>query len=385
MRRAFKFRLYPSSNQARELGIMVETHRRLYNAALEQRKLAYEMRGISLNYYAQANQLKDLRADDPYQAHTNFSSEQATLRRLDTSYQNFFRRCKQGSRAPGFPRFKGRDHFDSVTFPTYGDGIRLKDNRLRVQYVGTIRTKVHRAVEGTVKTASLKREADKWFVVLSCDLGDVIVPPSTLPAGGIDVGLEAFLTTSDGQRIENPRYLKAEIPQLRRLQRATSRKKRGGRNRRKASRRVRVLHARIRNLRHEHHHQTALFLIRLYGLIGVESLNVSNMLKNHSLARAISDAGWSGFVNVLRCKAERAGAEIVTVNPAGTSQECSGCGVDVPKKLAERWHTCPHCGLSLHRDENAARNILARALLARTGPTDLKSNPALVREAVCFS
>ena len=385
MRRAFKFRLYPSSNQARELGIMVETHRRLYNAALEQRKLAYETRGISPNYYAQANQLKDLRADDPYQARTNFSSEQATLRRLDTSYQNFFRRCKQGSRAPGFPRFKGRDHFDSVTFPTYGDGIRLNDNRLRVQHVGTIRTKVHRTVEGTVKTASLVREGDKWFVVLSCDLGTVVVPPSTLPAGGIDVGLEAFLTTSDGQRIENPRYLKAEIPQLRRLQRATSRKKRGGRNRRKASRRVRVLHARVRNLRHEHHHQTALFLIRLYGLIGVEGLRVSNMLKNHSLARAISDAGWAGFVNVLRCKAERAGVEVVAVSPCGTSQECSGCGVEVPKKLGERWHTCPHCGLSLHRDENAARNILARALLARTGPTDLKSNPALVREAVCFS
>ena len=385
MRRAFKFRLYPSANQERELGIMVETHRRLYNAALEQRKLAYETRGISLNYYAQANQLKDLREDDPYQARTNFSSEQATLRRLDTSYQNFFRRCKQGSRAPGFPRFKGRDHFDSVTFPTYGDGIRLNDNRLRVQHVGTIRTKVHRTVEGTVKTAAIKREADKWFVVLSCDLGSVVVPPSTLPAGGIDVGLEAFLTTSDGQRIENPRYLKAEIPKLRRLQRATSRKKRGGRNRRKASRRVRVLHARVRNLRHEHHHQTALFLIRLYGLIGVEGLRVSNMLKNHSLARAISDAGWAGFVNVLRCKAERAGAEVVAVNPAWTSQECSGCGVVVAKELAERWHTCPHCGLSLHRDENAARNILARVLLARTGPTDLKSDSALVREAVCFS
>jgi putative transposase len=385
MRRAFKFRLYPSANQARELGIMVETHRRLYNAALEQRKLAYETQRRSLNYYDQANQLKDLRADDPYQARTNFSSEQATLRRLDKAYQNFFRRCKQGSRAPGFPRFRGRDHFDSVTFPTYGNGIRLKDNRLRVQHVGTIRAKVHRAVEGTVKTASLKREDDKWFVVLSCDLGDVVVPPSTLPAGGIDVGLEAFLTTSDGHRIENPRYQKAELPKLRRLQRATSRKKKGGRNRRKASRRVRVLHARVRNLRHEHHHQTALFIIRLYGLIGVEGLSVANMLKNHSLARAISDAGWSGFVNVLRCKAERAGSEVVAVNPRGTSQECSGCGVVVPKKLAQRWHSCPHCGLSLHRDENAARNILARALLARTGPTDLKSKPALVREAVCFS
>ena len=385
MRRAFKFRLYPSANQARELGIMVETHRRLYNAALEQRKLAYETRGLSLNYYYQANQLKELRAADPYQARTNFSSEQATLRRLDTSYQNFFRRCKQGSKTPGFPRFKGREHFDSVTFPTYGDGIRLKDNRLRVQHVGTIRTKVHRAVEGAVKTASIKREADKWFVVLSCDLGDVVAPPSTLPAGGIDVGLEAFLTTSDGHRIENPRYQKAELPKLRRLQRATSRKKRGGRNRRKASRKVRVLHAHIRNLRHEHHHQTALFLIRLYGLIGVEGLSVANMLKNHSLARAISDAGWAGFVNVLRYKAERAGAEVVAVNPRGTSQECSRCGVVVAKSLAARWHTCPHCGLSLHRDENAAKNILARALQARTGLADLKSNPALVREAVCFS
>jgi putative transposase len=385
MRRAFKFRLYPSANQARELGIMVETHRRLYNAALEQRKLVYETRGISLNYYAQANQLKELRASDPYQSRTNFSSEQATLRRLDKSYQNFFWRCQKGSKAPGFPRFKGRDHFDSVEFPTYGDGIRLKDKRLRVQHVGTIRTKVHRAVEGTVKTTSIKREGDKWFVVLSCDLGDVAVVPSTLPAGGIDVGLEAFLTTSDGHRVENPRYLKTELPKLRRLQRATSRKKKGGRNRRKANRRVRILHARVRNLRHDHHHQTALFLIRLYGLIGVEDLRVTNMLKNHSLARAISDAGWSGFVNVLRCKAERAGAEVVAVNPAWTSQECSGCGVEVPKKLGERWHTCPHCGLSLHRDENAAINILARALLAWTGPTDLKSNPALVREAVCFS
>jgi putative transposase len=385
MRRSFKFRLYPNDNQERELCIMLESHRRLYNAALEQRKLAYETRGESLNYYAQSNQLKELRTADSYQVRTNFSSSQATLRRLDKSYQNFFRRCRQRGKAPGFPRFKGRDHFDSIEFPSYGDGIRLKDNRLRVQHVGMIRTKVHRTVEGTVKTASLKREVDKWFVVLSCDLGAVVVPPSTLPAGGIDVGLETFLTTSDGQCIENPRYLKAELPKLARLQRTVSRKKKGGRNRRKASRRVRVLHNRVRNLRHEHHHRVALKLIRLYGLIGVEGLRVVNMLKNHSLARAISDAGWTGFVNVLRCKAERAGTEIVLVNPAGTSQECSGCGVVVAKTLATRWHTCPHCGLSLHRDENSARNILARALQARMEPAGLKSNPALVREAVCFS
>ena len=267
-------------------------------------------------------------------------------------------------------------------FPAYGDGIRLTGNRLRVQHVGQIHTKVHRPVEGKVCTTTLKREGEKWYVVLFCDLGTVIVSPSQLPVGGIDVGLEAFLTTSDGHRVPSPCYLKAELPELRRLQRATSRKKRGGSNRRKAQNQIRVLHARVRNLRHEHHHQVALFLIRLYGVIGVESLRVANMLKNHLLARAISDAGWAGFVNVLRCKAERAGAEVVAVNSAGTSQECSGCGVVVAKSLAQRWHTCPDCGLSLHRDENAARNILARALQARTGPADLNGDRAVVREAV---
>jgi putative transposase len=379
MRRACKFRLYPNVNQTRELDIMLESHRRLYNACLEQRKTAYETEKRSVYYADQSAWFKGERTVNPYFARLNFSSAQATMRRLDKAFVAFFRRCKSGGK-PGYPRFKGRDRFDSIEFPAYGDGIRLIESKLRVQHVGMVKAKVHRAVEGTVKTASLKREADKWYVVLSCDLGDVAVLPNGQPPIGVDVGLEAFLTTSDGERIENPRYLKAELPRLRIAQRTVSRRRRGGKNRRKATARVRQLHARVGNLRREHHHQTALKLVRSHGLIAVECLNIRGMLKNHRLARAIADAGWASFVNILRHKAESAGTEVVAVNPAGTSQECSGCGAIVRKALKERTHSCPGCGLTLHRDENAARNILTRALLARTGPVG--RNDAEVRHRV---
>ena len=376
MRRAFKFRLYPNANQTRELGIMLETHRRLYNACLEQRNTAWETEKRSVGYYDQCAWFTAERKANPFYARLNAQTAQATMRRLDKAFGAFFRRCKAGKK-PGHPRFKGRDRFDSFTFPQYGSGIRLTGSRLRVQHVGLIRAKVHRQVEGKVKTATLLREADRWYVVLSCDLGDVVVEPNGLPPVGIDVGLEAFLTDSNGERVKNPRYLKAELPALRVAQRTVSRRKKGGHNRRKAVHAVRVLHARVANLRREHHHQTALKLVRSRGLIAVERLNIRGMVKSHWLARSISDAGWAGFVSILRCKAERAGAEVVEVNPAGTSQRCSGCGVVVHKTLRERWHRCPHCGLILHRDENAARNILADALLARMGPAGLNVDDGL--------
>jgi putative transposase len=385
MRRAFKFRLFTNANQERELEIMLETHRRLYNLCLEQRRDTYQQHKHAVRYIDQSAEFKDLRDDSQYFARLNYSSAQATMRRLDKAFVAFFRRVKTGQK-PGYPRFKACDRFDSIEFPTYGDGIRLNDNRLRVQHVGVIRCKVHRPVEGRVKTATLKREGDKWFVVLSCDLGDVHVEPSILPAVGIDVGLENFLTTSDGEVVENPRFLKRELPDLRRAQRSVSRKKKGGSNRRKAVKVVRVLHAHVVNQRREHHHKTALNLIRCYGLIAVESLNIRGMVRNHRLSRAIADAAWGGFLTVLGQKAESAGVTVTAVNAWGTSQQCSGCGADVHKELRVRQHICPHCGLSLHRDENAARNILARALdQARMGPVGVNGESPVAQEAVCFS
>jgi putative transposase len=180
--------------------------------------------------------------------------------------------------------------------------------------------------------------------------------------------LESFLTTSEGQHEENPRYQQTALPELRRAQRSVSRKRKGGQNRRKSKRKLAKIHARVRRLRKEHHHQVALKLVRRSGLIAVESLNVQGMLKNGRLSRAISDAGWSGFLLTLRHKAECAGVAYVEVDARGTSQRCSRCGATVPKRLWERWHDCDSCGLALHRDENSAKEILRRGLLARTGP-----------------
>ncbi|MCI0699729.1 MAG: transposase, partial [Planctomycetia bacterium] len=244
---------------------MLETHRRLYNACLEQRKTACEATKKSVKYVEQSAWFKAERTTNHYFARLNFSSAQATMRRLDRAFAAFFRRLKTGQKL-GLPRFKGRDRFDTVEFPSHGDGIRLNGNRLRASHVGTIRLKVHRPHQGTIKTVSLTCEADKWFVVLSRDLGEVAVQPNGLPAVGVDVGLEHFLTTSDGEHVANPRFLKAELPELRRLSRSLSRKRKGGKNRCKARKRVAALHARVRNLRREHHFKTALSLVRRYGL-----------------------------------------------------------------------------------------------------------------------
>ncbi len=347
---------------------MLETHCRLYNAYLDQRKKAYKEDGLSLGYCDQCSWFTQQREVNPWFARVNFSSAQATMRRLDRAFSAFFRRVTVGEK-PGYPRFKAQVRFPSVEFPAYGDGIRLKDGKLRLQHVGVVKCKVHREVEGVIKTATLKLDGDKWHVILSCDLGEVRVPPSQHPPVGIDVGIESFLTTSEGPREPNPHYLEVELPALRRAGRAVSRKKEGGKNRRKAILKLRRLHARVKNLRCEHHHKTALNLVRRYGFIAVEGLNITGMLRNRRVSRAIADAAWRGFAVTLRYKAARAGAAVVEVHAQGTSQACSRCGTVVRKSLSVRTHRCPQCGLSLHRDENAARNILARALLARTGPT----------------
>jgi len=388
MLRTFKYRLWTNRNQERELGVMLETHRRLYNTCLEQRKSAYESEKRSIKYTEQSAWFKEQRVTNDYFARINFSSAQATMRRLDKAFQAFFRRVKSGEK-PGYPRFKGYDRFSSIEYPAHGDGIRFLGDRLRVQHVGIVRVNQHRPLpdDAQIRTVTLTNEADKWYVEVCCLFPDVAVGHSTLPAVGLDVGIESFLSTSDGDHLPNPSYLKNELPALRRTQRALSRKKKGGANRKKARKQVARLHAKVKNQRADHRHKTALALVRRYGLIAVESLNIQGMLRNRRLSRAIGDVAWGGFVTTLKHKAESAGVEVIEVNPAGTSQNCSGCGQHVPKKLSERWHTCPHCGLSLHRDVNAARNVLQRAF-ATPGSgvwAVTESLDSVAQEAICFS
>jgi putative transposase len=381
MRKAFLYRLYPNNAQSDKLGSLLDTARHLYNAALQERRDAYKMQGVSLNYYDQANELKELRQELPEVAQLNFSATQDMLRRLDKSFKAFFRRMKYGEKA-GFPRFKGRDRFDSITFPTYGDGIKIKDNRLYVQNVGLVKIKMHRSLEGGINTVTLKRECDKWYAVFSNTVKIEPLPTSNREVG-IDVGLKSFAVTTDGEYIDNPHYLRVSQARLRVAQRKVSRRKKGSNNRRKAVKLLARQHLKIRNQRNTFLHQKANDIIKVYGYIAVEDLRIKNMVRNHHLARSISDASWGRFLSILSYKAEYAGRMFTQVNPNGTSQICSVCGYKVPKDLSVRIHNCPNCGVSLYRDFNSALNILTlgRSVWCETW----NKGSSVHQEAVCFS
>jgi putative transposase len=329
--------------------------------------MAYQCFGASISVYDCCRWFTHQRKTNTYFANLNSQSARATIHRLDTAFSNFFRRVKQGNVNPGYPRFKAKGSLNSFVYSQYGSGVRLTGNRLYVHHIGTIRVRLHRPVEGVIKTVTIKQEAGKWYVIFSCVLPDLPLMPLAMPLIGIDLGLTHFLTTSDGIYEPNPRYLKIAIPELRRASRSLSRKKERSSNRRKAIRRLQCIYARVCNLRREHHYQVARRLVLACDLIAVERLDVQSMLRSGRFSRAISDAGWSSFLNILRNQAEKAGVQYVDVDPRGTSQQCSQCGQEVPKDLSVRRHDCSHCGLSIDRDHNAARNILARGL-ARVAP-----------------
>ena len=390
MRRSYRFRLYPTTNQARDLTVMLDSHRHLYNQCLETRSLAWKDYRLGINSIPLSSWFKTERNHNHWFAALNFSSAQATMRRLDKAFIAFFDRCKKRARRKGYPRFKGQDRFNSIEYPLHGDGIKLKDKtpKLYIQNIGLIRIKQHRKIQGTIKTVRVLREADQWYAVFSCDLGDVVVPKNTKPAVGIDMGLKSFLTTSDGEHVANPRFFKEAMPELRRAGRSLARKSKGSKHRHEAKRRLQRIHVRVRNQRGDFTHKLSKTIADRYGLVAVESLKIRNMLQNHRLARSISDAAWRQWLEQTRYKCEQTGAEFVEVDPRNTSQLCSQCVQMVPKGLEERWHKCPHCGLVLDRDENAARNILLRARcsphLVRAAARLARTEPANANEVLQF-
>ncbi len=383
MRKAFLYRLYPNKVQIAKLDGLLDIARNLYNAALQERKDAYEMQGVSLNFYDQANELKGLREESPEYARLNFSATQDILRRLDKSFNAFFRRVKAGEK-PGYPRFKGYDRFNSITFPTYGDGIKVKDNRLYIQNVGLVKIKMHRSLEGEIRTVAIKRECGKWYAVFSNTIKSQLLPISDKRVG-IDVGLESFAVTSDGEFIQNPRYLREAESILIKSQRKVSRRKKGGKNRRKAVKLLARHHLRIKNQRKDFAHKVARKIVDVYGFIAVEDLQIKNMVRNHHLAKSISDAAWGMFLDITACEAEYAGRQFTRVIPNGTSQNCAFCGATVPKSLSVRIHHCPDCGRTVPRDFNSSLNILNRALGRSVWEPTCGTSQCVSQEAVCFS
>ncbi|OUC84331.1 RNA-guided endonuclease InsQ/TnpB family protein [Streptosporangium minutum] len=388
MRRSFKFLLRPTARQAAALTACLEDHRALYNAALEHRRTAYAKVKVSVRYGEQSADLKHIRADDAGgQGRWSFSSQQATLRRLDKAFRAFFDRLKAG-RTPGFPRFKGKRWFDTVEWPKDGDGCRWDSQPehptatfVRLQGVGHVRVHQHRAVRGTVKTISVKREGRRWFVVLSCDDVPAEPLPTTGAAAGIDLGVASLVTTSDGEHLDNPRHLAASADRLAAAQRDLARKKRGSRRRRKAAARVAALHGKVRRQRLDGAHKAALRLVRDYDVIAHEDLRIANMTRSASgtieapgrnvaqksgLNRSILDAGWGVFLTILSHKAESAGRELVAVNPAHTSRTCARCGhVAKENRVSQAEFHCQRCAHVAHADVNAAINILRAGLALR--------------------
>jgi putative transposase len=353
--------LYPTRQQEAAMVTMLETHRHLYNRALAERKTAWEQEQRSVGFYDQSAQLKHDRVINPYLAATNFSSCQATLRRLDKAFQAFFRRIKAGE-TPGYPRFKGRNRFDTVDFASYGDGCKLDGNRVYFQHVGRVRVKLHRPIEGTIKTVSFTREADGWHAIFSCDLGDVEVVPHPGPLVGIDLGLKAFLVTSDGDSIVPPKFYRKAERALRRAQRRVARRQKGSKRRAKAVQILAKAHLHIANQRHDFHHKTARMLVTQYGTIAHEKLNIKGITRSR-LAKSTHDVGWGQFLNILHnkagCPLGQAGCVVIPVPAKHTTQACSACGKlpQIPKTLKDRLHRCAWCGYEADRDLNAALNI----------------------------
>ena len=355
-RKTYKYKLSPTPDQERALETVLWRCRTLYNVALEARKTAWERCGVSLNYYQQQAELPDLKAGCPEYGAVHSQVLQDVLLRLDRTFQAFFRRVKAGAK-PGYPRFQGRNRYHSFTSPQYGNGAVLDGGILSLSKIGRVLTRVHRPLEGTPKTVTISREADGWYACIACAEVPTQPLPPTGHETGIDVGLTVFLVTAQGVVFENPRYLRRAERRLKKAHQRVSGRQKGSHRRRKAVTLVAKAHQDVRSQRLDFHHKTALALVRANDTIYLEDLQVAHMVRNHSLAKSISDAGWRQFRTILEAKAACAGRRVVAVPPAYTSQACSGCGALVRKSLSVRTHVCPSCGLVLDRDENAAINI----------------------------
>lgn len=399
VRKAYKFRLYPSKKLVEKLQWVLDRCRELYNAALQERRDAYEIRvKRHPNYYneewrKQAAKECTISLYDQYKDLTEAKTIREEyqdipiavlrdpLQRVHRAYQAFFRRVKAGQ-APGYPRFQSKGHYDSFTF-TDSQGFSLtQDNRLCLYKIGTIKVKMHRPIEGKIKTCTIKREGEHWYVAFSCEIEQEAQYHSSEESVGADLGLLHFATLSTGETIENPRHYRKAEAKLKKLQESLSRKKRGSNRRKKAIKAVAKAHRKVASQRKDFLHKESRRLVTKYQMIVFEDLQAANLSKRPKpkqdengrylpngasakagLNKSIRDAGWSQFVTYCRYKAEEAGGTVVQVDPKYTSQVCSGCGAVVQKTLEERWHECS-CGCSLDRDHNAAINILRLGLRA---------------------
>ena len=367
MFRSYKYRLYPTKVQAATLASWLDMTRELYNAALQERRDAWQKRQAKVTAFDQMKVLPEIREARPEYKAVPIVVMRGTIRRLDKAFAGFFRRCKQGGATPGYPRFKRKERFTSLLLDDLGTKSPLVGKTVAIPLLGKVKLKLHRILEGVPKAMRILLDgAGRWFVTFACtDVAEKPLPPSEDEIG-IDLGINTFVALSDGELVDNPRIVREARISVERAQRRASKRRKGSNRRKKAVRLLAGFHQHVQNIRRQFHIDTAKKLVAKYGYIYTEDLNVKG-LAGGMLAKSVHDVGWSSFLGWLACKAEEAGRKIIAVNPFKTSQVCSECGDDVPKDLSVRVHDCPGCGYVADRDVNAARNVLRLGKSLRRG------------------
>jgi putative transposase len=362
MRRTFQYRLYPTHKQETLLNQQFEECRWLYNHFLEHRKNSWEWYGAGLSLYDQIGTLPSLKQERTSLDAVYSQTLQNVAVRIDLAFKAFFRRVKNGEN-PGYPRFRGKGQYSSMTYPQWKSGCDLTGKGLLLSKVGVVPIVLHRPVEGKIKTCHILRSSSgKWWATLSCEsVEEQILPANPLPVG-IDVGIRTFVALSDGMEIQNPTFLKRSAKRLAQAQRKLELQEKGSPEREKAKKIVAKVHERISHQRSDFAHQESRKIVNRYGRIFVEDITVNEMNSHRCLNRSIRDVAWSQFFSFLSYKAESAGREFRKVNPAYTSQTCSSCGHRQKMPLSDRTYRCPCCQMEKDRDHNASLNILRLGL-----------------------
>jgi len=354
--KAYKYKLQSSAKVIAIFESWLVLLCELYNAALQERRDAYRINHLSINYKSQANQLPEIKNDRPEFAHIHSQVIQNALKRVEFAFDNFFGRVKKGQK-PGYPRFRSSSRYDSFTYPQ--SGFSLKGQKPHLSKIGKVKVHLSRPIGAEIKTCTIKREADGWYVIFSVEEPKKEVAPAPKASVGVDVGIESFATLSDDEAapIENPRYFRRAEKELKKAQRRVSRRVKGSKGRKKAVRWLAKKHLKVKRQRRDFHFKEARKLVNQYQSIKVEDLNIQGMVRNHHLAKSISDAGWGQFIEIVIFKAEEAGRTVIKVNPSYTSQDCSRCGHRSSITLATRIYRCSRCRLVIHRDRNGAKGI----------------------------
>ena len=363
MRKAFKYRIYLTKGQRHILDGQLEQCRWVYNQVLASRRDAHAA-GAPLGLYDTTNLLPEWKAERPALKLVHSQILQNISQRVHLAFEAFFRRVKTKAADVGYPRFKSFGRYDSMTFPQYGNGVRLDENKLVLSKVGAVHIVLHRPVDLTPKTVTLTRSrTGKWYAAFSCETEAHPLPP-TGSVVGVDVGLASFATLSNEQKIENPRFYRRDEADVKRVQKRKDAAKNAQdwlENTKQKGILARI-HERIANRRADFAHKHSRALVNNHQVIVFEELAPMEMGRSRGMRKSILDVAWTQFISLTIGKAVEAGRTVILVDPRNTSKMCSQCGELVVKDLGERTHECPHCGLVLDRDVNAAINILHRGL-----------------------